>query len=105
MKDSDIDTSMTVVIGIVGTILVFVIVIALQAMYHSAEEAENVEKVIQVAPEELGRVRAGQLEQLNSYRWVDQKGGVVAIPIDEAMKLAAGEMNVARSAAQDGAGR
>ncbi|MEW6367563.1 MAG: hypothetical protein AB1714_23280 [Acidobacteriota bacterium] len=105
MKDSDIDTSMTVVIGIVGTILIFVIVIALQAVYHRAEEAENVQKVVLVAPEELGRLRADQLELLNSYHWIDQKGGVVAIPIDEAMKLEARELNAERSAARDGSGR
>ena len=104
MKDSDIDSSMTVVIGIVGAVLILVIVIALQALYHRAEEAQNVEKVILVAPEELGRLRAEQLEQLNSYRWIDQKGGVVAIPIDEAMKRAIQELNAARAATPGGGG-
>ena len=43
---------------------------------------------LQVAPvEDLARYRAAQESTLNSYGWVDQKAGVVRIPIDRAMDL------------------
>jgi hypothetical protein len=38
-------------------------------------------------PEQLARLRAEQQEQMNSYGWVDEKAGVVRVPIDRAMDL------------------
>lgn len=38
---------------------------------------------------QLNDVRRGEEETLNSYGWVDQKAGVVHIPIDRAMELVA----------------
>lgn len=35
----------------------------------------------------LDQLHTGQLEQLESYGWVDQKAGIVHIPIDRAMDL------------------
>jgi hypothetical protein len=37
--------------------------------------------------EDLQRLRARQEQRLNGYEWVDKSGGVVRIPISEAMKL------------------
>jgi hypothetical protein len=37
--------------------------------------------------EEMKRLRAEEEAKLNSYGWVDEKAGVVRIPIDEAKKL------------------
>ena len=36
---------------------------------------------------EMARIRGEESEKLNSYNWVDEKNGVVRIPIDEAKKL------------------
>ena len=36
---------------------------------------------------EMARIRRAENEKLNSYSWVDEKQGVVRIPIDEAKKL------------------
>ncbi|MEK6284134.1 MAG: hypothetical protein AABO57_00165 [Acidobacteriota bacterium] len=37
--------------------------------------------------QEMKRVRAEENKKLSSYGWVDEKGGVVRIPIEEAKKL------------------
>ena len=37
--------------------------------------------------QDLRDLRTAEDEQLKSYGWVDRNGGVVRIPIDEAMKL------------------
>ena len=60
---------------------------------------------LQVAPvEDLARYRAAQESTLNSYGWVDQKAGMVRIPIDRAMDLLLERGLPARaSAAQQGA--
>jgi hypothetical protein len=34
-------------------------------------------------------LRAKEQEVINSYRWIDEKGGVVGIPVEEAIKLLA----------------
>jgi len=60
---------------------------------------------LQVAPvEDLARYRAAQESALNSYGWVDQKAGVVRIPIDRAIDLLLERGLPARArAAQQGA--
>jgi hypothetical protein len=77
----------TLVVAIVGAVLVFAIIVALQAFFYRSEEAERSIKYYAQAPEELARLRAQEQEQLNSYHWVDPARGVVSIPIDRAMEL------------------
>jgi len=78
---------LTALVGIVFAIGLFVVVVLLQAFFYRAEQEENVRKVVAVAPQELLQLRAQQQELLHSYKVVDQQKGVVAIPIDLAMKL------------------
>ena len=39
------------------------------------------------APKDLEQYEAAQEEILNNYGWVDQKAGIVRIPIDRAMDI------------------
>jgi len=84
---SEPDTSLTAVVGVVFAILLFIIVVLLQAYFYRQEAKEQVEKVVAVAPEELAQSRAEQQEALATYRWVDANRGVVTIPIERAMGL------------------
>jgi hypothetical protein len=86
-QGGDPKAALTLVTVLVGAILVFAIIVALQAFFYRSEEAERAVKVYAVVPEELARLRAVQQEQLNTYRWVDAEHGVVALPIDRAMEL------------------
>jgi hypothetical protein len=81
------NTTLTALIGVVFAIGLFVLVVFLQAFFYREEAEENVRKVVAVAPEELSQLKAQQLEALHSYRYVDPRAGVVAIPIDRAMEL------------------
>ena len=46
--------------------------------------------LLQVVPgQDLIDLRAKEQTVINSYRWVDEKNGVVGIPIEEAIKLLA----------------
>jgi hypothetical protein len=85
--NGDPKSSTTVVIGVVGTLVLVLIVIALQALYYRAEQAEVERKVYEAAPEEWSRLRAEQESRLHAYRWVDREQGVVAVPIDRAIEL------------------
>ena len=94
-ESGDPNVPATVVVGVVGAILLFVLVVLLQAVFYSAERAENQAKVVAPVSEELASLRASQLEVLHSYRWIDQANGVVGIPIERAMELVAWEHSAA----------
>ena len=53
-----------------------------------AEHGPPPEPRLQTAPaEDLRQLRAVEEKQLTTYGWVDRNGGVVRIPVDEAIKL------------------
>ena len=91
MRYDDPNVGTTAVIGIIGAIVLFVAIVALQALFYSTEEGERARKVHGQANEELARAVAQQQEVLNGYRWIDQSAGTVAIPIDRAMEIVAAE--------------
>jgi hypothetical protein len=77
----------TVVVGLVGAVLIFVVIVLLQALFQRAGETELARRVTSAVPAELESLRADQLGRLNGYRWVNPQKGIVAVPIDEAMEL------------------
>jgi len=87
----DPNTPVTLVVGAVGAILLVICVVLLQAYFHASEKQEALRKVVAIVPEELAQARAEQLGVLNSYRWIDEKAGVVGIPVERAMALVVAE--------------
>jgi hypothetical protein len=100
-RSGDPHTSGTILVGITGAILVFVLIVALQALFYHVQENAVRQKTYPEAPAELSRVQAEQLEHLNSYRWVDKEKGIVGIPIEEAMKQVAADNGAEFDAAGD----
>lgn len=98
-EPGDPNVPATVVAGVVGAILLFVVVVVIQAVFYAAERAENQAKVVAAPSEELASARAAQLETLHSYRWIDEKSGVVGIPVERAMELMVRERPAAARAA------
>jgi hypothetical protein len=82
---------LSAVIGIIGAILVFVLIVALQAVFYHMESAEVERKVTSQRDQDLARLEASQRQTLATYRWIDQGGGVVGIPVERAMELVAAE--------------
>jgi hypothetical protein len=87
MRYDDPNVAASAVVGIIGAILLFVIIVLLQAWFYSAEEGERYRKVYSQPYEELQNVDNEQLEQLGSYGWVSEPDGVTHIPIERAMEL------------------
>lgn len=77
-------TALTIVIGAIITVA---IIVALVALFYNVSNAEYEKKVVAVVPEELTHLRSEQLARLHTYRWVNQREGQVAIPIERAMEL------------------
>jgi hypothetical protein len=99
VERDDLNTPAIVTVGIVASVAVFAIIVALQAWFAQAQREEHQLKVVAPRFEELVGVVAEQQTQLHTYRWVDRQNGVVAIPIERAMELVARERQGAAAAA------
>ena len=87
MKDDDPQSWSTILVGLVGFVLLFVIVILLHTIFLITIEAEHQKKIIAAKPAELGDMRVQQSEALDGYRWVNEQDGVAAIPLERAIDL------------------
>ena len=87
MRYDDPDVPASAVVGILGAILLFVIIVGLQALFYRMEEGELARKVYDQPYQELQQLDADQLETLNSYGWMDRQRNVAHIPIGRAMEL------------------
>jgi hypothetical protein len=91
VRYDDPNVAASAVVGIISAILLFVIIVVLQAYFYDAEQAELTKKVYTQPYEALQQLDAGQLEILSSYGWVSEADGVVRIPIERAMELVAAD--------------
>jgi len=85
--------ALLVVAGLLVSRALFLYFVGRQGLGPPASPFENVrtlppEPRLQVsAPSDLKQYKAAQEETLNSYGWVDEKAGIVRIPIDRAMDI------------------
>ena len=91
MRYDDPNVAASAVVGIISAILLFVIIVVLQAFFYRAEQSEFEKKVSSQPYQALQQLDANQLELLNSYGWVSEAEGTVHIPIERAMELIAAE--------------
>lgn len=97
VEDDDPDALTAAFVGLAGFVLLFVAVVALQGLFERSARREFERKVVRETPEELQVLRAGQLDLLSRYRFVDAKAGIVAMPIERAMEIVARERKTAPS--------
>jgi len=91
VRYDDPNVAASAVVGIISAILLFVIIVVLQAFFYRAEQSELQRKVHSQPVEALQQLEAGQLELLTSYSRSAEAEGVVRIPIERAMELVAAE--------------
>ena len=91
MRYDDPNVAASAVVGIISAILLFVIIVVLQAYFYGAEKNELERKVWAQPYQALQQLDANQLELLNSYGWVSEAEGSVHVPIERAMDLIAAE--------------
>jgi hypothetical protein len=91
MRYDDPNVAASAVVGIISAILLFVIIVVLQAFFYRAEQGELERKVYSQPYQALQQLDANQLELLNSYGWISESEGTVRVPIDRAMDLIAAE--------------
>jgi hypothetical protein len=87
MRYDDPNVATSAVVGIIGAIVLFVIIVLLQTWFYRAEEQERFRKIYSQPYQDLQKLDNDQREQLSSYGWISEGDGVVHIPIDRAMTL------------------
>jgi len=92
MRYDDPNVPASAVVGIISAILLFAIIVALQALFYSFEEHELQRKIYGQPYEALQQLDADQMEQLNSYGWISEPDGVAHIPIERAMEITVREL-------------
>ena len=83
----DVNTPLLALIGLLGSILVFAVIVLLTILYCAAGRTPRVRQNVGQPYAELDNLLASQRAKLVEYRWLDQKSKSVAIPIDRAMQL------------------
>lgn len=95
MRYDDPDVPASAIVGVLGAVLLFVIIVGLQALFYSMERKELARKVMEDPYQPLLQLEADQIELLNSYGWVDQQAEIAHIPVDRAMELIVEESQTA----------
>src|SRR5688572_14269829 len=76
-------------IGAVSGFLVIVLAMGIQAWFLREMQREVAQKWDNVPLQPITDIRRAQETNISGYRWVNKDKKVVAIPIDEAMKIVA----------------
>jgi len=91
MSGDDVDGSKVALVGFTGSLAIFLLIVAAQALYYRLEHAESEAKLGAQAAPQLRQLEAAQYGQLHTYHWVDAQKKAVAIPIERAIELLAQE--------------
>jgi hypothetical protein len=93
----EVNAGLLGIVGVFSAVVLLLIVVLLQAWYYTWSEQLAAARVAQAeGPDSpLGRMVSEQERQIGGYRWIDRKQQVVAVPIERAMELVAGEMAAA----------
>ncbi|QGJ72047.1 Hypothetical protein PBC10988_37620 [Planctomycetales bacterium 10988] len=84
-KYDDLNIPLITTIGLLSTILTFVIIVLVQVAYYNFEAIESERKKTGVPFSQ--DLIAAQQSKINQYGWLDKKAGKASIPIDRAMDL------------------
>jgi hypothetical protein len=83
----DPSASMTIVVGVIGTILLLAVIVFAIVLFQVGARSEFERKVVQAAPREIAQIRSQQLSEVSQTKYVDQTQQHVQIPIEEALPL------------------
>lgn len=94
---NDLNTSKIALVGFVGALVTFVVIIAVQVLYLSAAKDLRQERVIEAPTTDSDSIVYEQLVKLTRYAWIDQPNKKVVIPIERAMELVVSELSASPS--------
>jgi hypothetical protein len=98
-EHEDLNTPLIALVGFLGAVIVFAIVLFLAAIYRGYETRFQFEMDISEPYTEVTDLRNRQRGDLASYGWVDEEKGLVSIPIGRAIDLTVREIQTEGRAA------
>jgi hypothetical protein len=96
-RHNDVNTPMIALVGFLGAVVTFALIVALQVLYYAAANKQDEAKIVNVPTTESDSLLAEQEIKLTRYGWIDRQQGRVAIPIERAMELVVREQAAAPS--------
>ncbi len=91
-RHDDINTPSIAVIGFISAIVVFAIIVGVQALFFNYERAVIEEQETRLPSLEAANLIAEQEARLQRQGWINRDEGRVAISIDRAMKVVVEEL-------------
>jgi hypothetical protein len=88
----DVKTTTVALAGVIGAIATFALILLLMVIYYRVNNQQTLIKQTDEPPAEWTSLKTTQEGKLESYRWVDQKRQIVAIPIGLAEQLVVAEV-------------
>lgn len=89
----DVRTSSVALVGLIGAIALFAIIVGLQVLYYNFQQRQHYVKDVLATPAEVAALVSRHQAILNSYAVVDPQKKKVAIPISRAMELTEREIS------------
>jgi hypothetical protein len=96
-RHNDLNSLKIAWVGFLGALVTFVVILAMQVLYHSAVVQETEQKVVQAPTTQSDTMLAEQAVKLTRYEWIDREKQRVMIPIDRAMEVVVNELSAAPS--------
>jgi hypothetical protein len=96
VERDEVNAQRIAVIGILGALVAFAIMVGVLVVYYDAMAAQFRDKELTEPNRELESLRAEQREKLGQCAWVDRPKQVVAIPIDRAMDVVVRDVQAGR---------
>jgi hypothetical protein len=91
--EEDLNTSAIALVGFLGAILVFAVIVILMIVFYQVEARQQYEKDVSQAYGQVSQLAADQQGRLASYGWVDQEKKIARIPVKRAMGLVVAELS------------
>jgi hypothetical protein len=81
------NNGLILLITVISCATVIAFVVGVRELFNYWSEQELHSKVLSVQSSELRALRAAEQQKLGHYQWVNQKDGVVRIPVDRAVEI------------------
>ncbi len=89
----DLNTSAIALVGFVGAVLVFAVIVVLMIIFHRVEARQRSEKEVEPAYGRVTQLAADQQGRLADYGWIDREKRIARVPIQRAMELVVDELS------------
>ncbi len=98
-QHDDLSTSRIALVGLIGAIATFAIIVLLQVMYYQYTDQQSLRDQDEPSAE-LAAVVSRQQALLARYAWVNEQQKIAAIPIERAMELTIADFRAAANPAK-----